>query len=34
MRVTEHTYVLSGTNYSAGEYGPLGNVYAIRTGRA
>ncbi len=33
MRVTEHTYVLSGTNYSAGEYGPLGNVYAIRTGQ-
>ncbi len=31
MRVTDHTYVLSGTNYSAGEYGPLGNVYGIQT---
>lgn len=31
MRITNNLYVLSGGNYSGGEYGTLGNVYGIKT---
>lgn len=31
MRITNHLYLLSGGNYSAGDYNALGNVYAVQT---